>query len=166
MARKRRTREHIIHDLAVNHVERVALLCEYSVERIVHDYGVDLLVFTYDENGEYENELLRIQVKATDQLSVQADGKTIAVRVSRSDVEAWLSELMPCILVLYDAQAESAYWLEIQEEARLGEGETQKSHRVTLHINLSNVWNIDSVRGIAAAKNELYAKIRRLTGHD
>ena len=37
--RKRRTREHVIADLAVNHVERQALLCGFTIERVVHDYG-------------------------------------------------------------------------------------------------------------------------------
>jgi hypothetical protein len=41
--RKRRTREHVIADLSVNHVERQALLCGFSVERIRVDYGIDLI---------------------------------------------------------------------------------------------------------------------------
>jgi hypothetical protein len=40
--RKTRTREHVIADLAVNHVERQVLLCGFTLERIVHDYGLDL----------------------------------------------------------------------------------------------------------------------------
>jgi len=34
-ARKRRTREHVISDLSVNHVERQAL-CGYTIERMAH----------------------------------------------------------------------------------------------------------------------------------
>ena len=36
LARKRRTREHIIADLSVNYVERQALLCGHTIERVVH----------------------------------------------------------------------------------------------------------------------------------
>ena len=36
---------HIIADLSVNHVERFVLRCGYTLERTVHDYGVDLLEF-------------------------------------------------------------------------------------------------------------------------
>jgi hypothetical protein len=54
--RKVRTREHVIAELAVNHVERQALLCGYSVERVVHDYGIDLILFTYSPEGETEND--------------------------------------------------------------------------------------------------------------
>jgi hypothetical protein len=38
----------------VNHVERVALLCGFSVERVQRDYGVDLIIFTYSESGEVQ----------------------------------------------------------------------------------------------------------------
>jgi len=55
MVKKKRPREHIIADLSVNHVERYVLLCGYSVERVEYDYGFDLVIFTYDANGEIEN---------------------------------------------------------------------------------------------------------------
>lgn len=53
--KKRRTREHVIADLSANHVERHALLCGYSVERCLHDYGIDLVITTYDTQGNVEN---------------------------------------------------------------------------------------------------------------
>ena len=59
---KRRTREHVIADLSVNHVERFVLLCGHTVERVLHDYGIDLLLYTYDGNGESENDTIYIQL--------------------------------------------------------------------------------------------------------
>ena len=53
--KKRRTREHVIADLSANHVERQALLCGYAVERRAHDYGIDLVITTYDREGNVEN---------------------------------------------------------------------------------------------------------------
>ncbi len=53
--KKRRTREHVIADLSANHVERHALLCGFSVERVTHDYGIDLWIATYNRAGEIEN---------------------------------------------------------------------------------------------------------------
>jgi len=41
--RKRRTREHIIADLGVNHVEKCILECGWTVQRFSPDYGLDLL---------------------------------------------------------------------------------------------------------------------------
>jgi hypothetical protein len=45
--RKLRTREHVVAELAVNHIERQVLLCEWSLERVAGDYGIDLILFTY-----------------------------------------------------------------------------------------------------------------------
>jgi hypothetical protein len=60
---KLRTREHVIADLAVNHAERQGLMCGYSLERILHDYGLDLVMFTYNVNGEMDDGEILLQVK-------------------------------------------------------------------------------------------------------
>ena len=82
--RKRRTRNHIIADLSANHVERHALLCGYSVERMAHDYGVDLLLYTFNADGEIENDTVKIQLKATDNLTMLQDGERIPFPIFRS----------------------------------------------------------------------------------
>ena len=68
LPRKRRTREHIIADLSVNHVERHVLLCGYVIERIRHDYGIDVAIYTFNKKGEVEDDRILVQLKATDQL--------------------------------------------------------------------------------------------------
>jgi hypothetical protein len=62
--KKRRTREHVIAELGVNYVQRHILLRGHSSELIFHDYGIDLLMFTYNADGEIENGHVEIQVKA------------------------------------------------------------------------------------------------------
>jgi hypothetical protein len=64
--RKRRTREHVIADLSVNHVERFVLRCGWTTERTRHDYGLDLEMKTYNAAGETESEHVLLQLKATD----------------------------------------------------------------------------------------------------
>ena len=66
LARKRRTREHVIADLSINHVERQALLAGYTVNEWLSDYGIDLVLSTYTEEGETESGIIFLQVKATD----------------------------------------------------------------------------------------------------
>ncbi len=80
--KKRRTREHVIADLSVNHVERQALLAGFAVQRIVRDYGIDLFIATYAASGEVENGEIRIQLKATDSPKWVQGGKCLAVRVA------------------------------------------------------------------------------------
>jgi Domain of unknown function (DUF4365) len=100
---KTRTHEHVIADLAVNHVEKQALLGGGTVERIQRDYGLDLILFTYSAAGRIESSHIFVQVKATERLKwLRAGGKS-SFRLERSDLVAWLFQLLPVILVVYDA---------------------------------------------------------------
>ena len=55
--RKRRTREHVIADLSVHHVEGHVLRCGWVVERIVYDYGLDLEINTFDRSEQVHRNL-------------------------------------------------------------------------------------------------------------
>ncbi len=111
---KRRTREHVIADLSANHVERHALLCGYSVERVRHDYGIDLILFTYNTRGEVESAKVFLQLKATDRLRMTADKTLVLFKLQAADLRSWLAEFQPVILVVYDAVQERACWLYVQ----------------------------------------------------
>lgn len=70
---KTRTRQHVIADLSVNHVERQVLLAGHAIQRVQSDYGYDLLMFTYNEQGEVEPGMVFFQAKATDYLPRLSD---------------------------------------------------------------------------------------------
>jgi hypothetical protein len=117
MGRKKcRTREHVIADLSVNHVERFIFQCGSSCERVEHDYGIDLLMFTFDAGGEIENGHVQLQVKATDNRRYHKDTETIACPVEMAHLWSWAGEPWPVILVRYDAAADRGYWLYVQPE--------------------------------------------------
>jgi hypothetical protein len=166
--RKRRTREHIIADLSVNHVERHVLLCGYTVERHRHDYGLDLLLSTYDQNGEVENGDVRLQLKATDHLQVTADGEAIVFRVQRSDLQAWIHEPMPVILVVYDALVDTAYWFYVQAhfEKRPSFDPTRGTQTVTVRIPRANRLDQAAVREFARYKQSVLAQQKGLVHHE
>jgi Domain of unknown function (DUF4365) len=84
--RKRRTREHVLADLSINYLERHVLRCGCSIQRMYSDYGYDLVMSTFNVNGEIEGGIIFFQVKATDDLSLLADGHTISWAVSRRDL--------------------------------------------------------------------------------
>ena len=140
MPRKRRTRQHVIAELSANYVERAALLAGYSVERIEHDYGIDIILFTYDSNGEVDSGQVFIQLKATDSLPVLADSETIAFPVQRADLERWLTEPMPCILIVYDARGDEAYWMYLQAyvQSRTNFDLSQIGETITVHLTKQN----------------------------
>jgi Domain of unknown function (DUF4365) len=114
--RKIRTREHVIADLGVNHLERHILLTGHTPQRITHDYGYGLSMITYARGGEVEGGWAYFQVKATNRLPLLKGGKTISWAVSRRDLKLWLSEIYPVILVIYHAPRDRAYWLDVQDD--------------------------------------------------
>jgi hypothetical protein len=165
--RKRRTRSHIIADLSVNHFERHALLCGYTVERVEHDYGVDLILYTYDANGEPESDAISIQMKATDHLTILEDQQTIAFVVEQADLDSWLAQTMPLILILYDAVAEIAYWLYIQAyfTRQLGFDVARTGKTVTVHVPKSNVVDQAAIRRFAEFKADVARQTKGAVHH-
>lgn len=151
-ARKRRTREHIVADLGVHHVEGPILRCGFTMERILHDYGLDLYITTYAINGEAESDWILFQVKATDHLKRTADGGSVLFRVERIDLNRWLAETYPVILVVYDAQADVGYWLYVQAHFADRRIRVGTSATVTAPIPATNVLDEAAIRRFAAAK--------------
>ena len=94
---KRRTRGHVIADLAVNYVERQVLRCGHVIERTTRDYGIDLTMQVYDAAGRREHGDLYMQVKATDKVVRLRRTGEIALPVERGDVEWWLRSLVPVV---------------------------------------------------------------------
>jgi hypothetical protein len=156
--RKRRTREHVISDLSVNYVERVVLRCGWTVERMRHDYGIDLMMRTYNEKGEAETAAVYMQIKATDRPTRSSDGKTLPIRLEWRDLLFWLNEPMPVILVLYDASVDRAWWLDIQDYFRSQAwGKRAGSTTVTVHIPMSRRLNEAAIRRIGRIQRDLAA---------
>lgn len=141
--------------------------CSYSAERISKDYGIDITMFTYNQNGEIENGSVGIQLKATDSIHLSRDGATIQVRVETAHLEHWLTEPMPVFLILYNATQELAYWLYIQryfernENLRL----SQTAHTVTLHIPVENVVDQGTIAHFAACKRAILEQVQGVIRH-
>lgn len=162
--RKRRTREHVIADLSINFVERAVLECGFSVERKRADYGIDLMIDTYDGRGEVEGGQIKLQVKATDAIARVADGSAVTQRVHVAHLKAWLFDNEVVVIVVYDARTDLAYWLDVQEYARAVALDIGHAKTVTLRIPVTNPWNPDAVRRLRDVKNGLDDLYRRLRG--
>ena len=88
-------------------------LSAYAVDR-THDFGLDLAVGTFDQQGFLESGVVWFRMKATDHLKTSKDGKAVLATVDRRDVLAWIEEANPIILVIYGTATDCAYWLVIQ----------------------------------------------------
>lgn len=160
--RKRRTREHVIADLSANFVERQALLCGYSVERVIHDYGIDLWIATYNAQGEIESCEIRVQLKATDHLKVIENGRGVVLRVDRADLDYWLEQTMPVILVHFDAKSDIAYWLYVQAHFA-GEKRRQlpkAGSRITIRLSTENTVDPAAIRRFAEYRDKVVAQTK------
>jgi hypothetical protein len=154
--KKRRTRGHIIADLAVNHIERQVLFAGFTMQRIASDYGLDALIKTYDARGEVENGLVWLQIKATDHARRFRRRGSIALRVQRKDLIHWLGEIYPVILTLYDATVDQAFWLHVQEEFRRGKvfALPRTGASLTVQVPRRSVVNQQAVREFQRRKSQ------------
>jgi hypothetical protein len=117
LPRKQRTRQHVIADLAVNHVERFVFEAGFTAERMRFDYGYDLTVVTYDSAGYVEPECAQIQVKATEHAHWSASGDLV-FDISVLDYNLWTSATLPVFLVVFEAMRRRAYWIYVQQYFR------------------------------------------------
>jgi hypothetical protein len=111
--RKRRTRQHVIADQSVNHVERFIIDEGHTAQRIEKDYGFDLLLFTFDEHGYVEPGFACLQLKATESLPLT--GSYHYYDLDIRDYNLWIFQNVPVILILYDAIRRKAYWVDVQQ---------------------------------------------------
>jgi len=159
---KRRTREHIIADLAVNHIERSVLLAGYTMHRMVNDYGLDEIVRTYSRRGRVERGLIWLQIKATDHPQKLQEQAAVAVRVERRDLIHWLGEQYPAILAIYDASLDQACWLHVQRSFEGGKVfELAKAATVTVHVPLSQIVNREAIGHFRRLKVHVEAAWRK-----
>jgi hypothetical protein len=165
--RKTRTREHVIADLAINHVERQIILCGWTVERMVHDYGVDLTMYTFDAVGEVQNGDVAIQVKATERIRNLSSRQAISFPIARSDLVTWLAETMPVILVLYDVASDRAYWLYVQAyfERLTRFNLFRVGETVTVRIPVAQVLDTAAVRRFAAFRDAVNSQLAGVVRH-
>ncbi len=114
--RKSRTREHVIADLSLHFVAGYVLRAGYTIEAHYQDYGIDAHIETFDGDGEVENGLIFVQLKATDTIARYRMGDgDLSFPMETRDLNYWAKEPYPAYLVLYDAPADAAYWLYIQK---------------------------------------------------
>src|ERR1700676_3331917 len=104
---KQRTRAHVIADLSVHHVEGFILQEGHTAQRLDSDYGYDLVLWTFDEQGYIEPDEVYFQLKARETLQVV--GSEYVIDLDIRDYNLWMLDKAPVILILYDASRKRAY---------------------------------------------------------
>jgi hypothetical protein len=153
--RKQRTRQHVIADQSVNYVERFVIDEGHTVQRLEYDYGYDLHMITYDEDGYVEPGSIYIQLKASERLVESAAGYIFDLDIR--DYNLWMMEPMPVILILFDASRRRAFWLHIQRYFQeIAPRRPRKgAQTVRLHVSRRQPVNRRAIARMRAAKQEV-----------
>jgi hypothetical protein len=158
---KRRTRQHVIADQSVNHAERFIIDEGHTAQRLEKDYGYDLLLFTFDEQGYSEPDFLSLQLKAAE--SLRAVGADYVFDADLRDYNLWMLETMPVILILFDAGRRRAYWLHVQGYFREDAARRPKKGAKTVRVRVPGQ-RVLNPRAIAKIRDLKREARRRLVG--
>lgn len=133
-----------------------------------YHYGIDVNLYTYNSsNGEIENGSIFIQLKASDNPRYLKDGKYVSFSLEKRDLESWLSEPFPVILVLYDASQDKAYWLYVQRYFEsLSDFDLKKvGQTYTVNLNINQVVSVVTVKKWAMFKERILSQIEKVVTH-
>jgi len=156
----------VIADQSVNYVERVVIDEGHTPRRTVHDYGYDLDVTTYDQDGYVEPGLFYIQIKAAAEL--KESGTNFLFDLDIRDYNLWMDELMPVVLVLYDASRRRAYWLDVQDYFRRDFGRRPRKNAKTVRVLVGKrrVFNGRAVAALRVIVRRTLDVLKGIDNHD
>jgi hypothetical protein len=161
LPRKRHPRQHVIADLSVNHVERIILEAGHAIQRPTSDYGYDLMVATFDEQGYAEPGLVLLQFKAAESLD---EGLHFAFDIDVRDYNLWMMEELPVLLVLYDAGRRKAYWVCVQTYfERTGQQPRRGAKTIRALVPRRQLLSRRGINLIQAMKRDWVTRIARYT---
>lgn len=153
--RKQRTRQHFIEDFGMNHIEFHVLSAGCTLQRQFYDYGYDAFINTYNENGEFENNFIQIQLKSTDHLKFSVTKNAILFDLEKRDLELWLYSDLPVIFVIYDAVKRVAYWLDLLDYFRINRDKLKNVNKfVRIYIPSEHIFTDITVQKFRKIKNK------------
>ena len=121
---------------SVNFIERFIVDAGHTAQRVDADYGYDLYVSTFDEEGYCENGVIYVQIKATDNIEFSSAGTHLVFDLTIRDYNLWVDETMPVLLVLFDAQKRRAWWLNVQRYFAEKHGRRPQADAKTVRVSI------------------------------
>lgn len=100
-----------------------------------NDYGVDA-VLEYSNNGLFKNEKFECQIKATKNLAVLKNKKTISFSLEVKTLNYAVNSTIPFFLLVVDVNTEMIYFIKLEKKMKEKIGKNQK--KVNVHIPMSN----------------------------
>jgi hypothetical protein len=164
---KRRTREHIIADLSLVHVQFFIATAGFTSEATTKDYGYDLAVNTFDGDGLIEPGSILIQLKASESLKPHSDNTSYSFDLDVRDYNLWIKELNPVFLILFEASSTRAYWLYLQQYAAQSMNRKPRAGAKTVRVKIprGNRVRTNFFRHARRLKERVFAKLVGLNAH-
>jgi len=146
----------VIAAQSTNHVERFIIDEGHTAQRLESDYGYDLILMTYDAQGYAEPGSVFLQLKASETLA--ESGTDYAFNLDVRDYNLWVTELMPVVLVLFDASRRRAFWLPVQSYFEEDPSRTPKRGAKTVRVRVPKRQAVSrrAVARLRASKQEIF----------
>lgn len=159
--RKQRTRQHVISDQSVNYVERFIIDAGHTAQRVEKDYGYDLLLFTFDEQGYAEAGLVSLQLKASETLG--QSGTDYVFDLDSRDYNLWIMDRKPVFLILFEASRRRAYWLNVQDYFQGDPARRPRAGTKTVRVRIpaTQALNRRSIARMRVTKQDALTRGRR-----
>ncbi|WP_363266305.1 DUF4365 domain-containing protein [Sediminibacterium sp.] len=105
-----------------------------------------------------------MQLKATDHIKLKITQKTITFPVDKRDLNLWLKQFDPVMLVVYDSKKNKSYWLYIQAYFASIKNFKLKSigKSKSVSIPIKNVITRTAMQKFASYKQALYAQLKNI----
>jgi hypothetical protein len=155
----------VIAAQSINYVERFIIEEGHTAERLASDYGYDLVLYTYDEDGFAEEGAVYLQLKASEKL--KASGGGFAFDVDLRDYTRWIREPMPVILILFDASKRKAHWVYVQRYFAENESRKPRQGAQTIRIGVPKrqVVSRRAIKTMRAYKQEVLDQLEGAIDH-
>ena len=164
---KKRTREHVIADFSLVHVQYFIVNAGFTSEAITKDYGYDLTVNTFDKGGRIEAGSILIQLKASETLRFDPTTNSYLFNLDIRDYNLWINEPNPVFLILYEARSRRAYWLYVQQYLKATQAPKPRANANTVRVRVSmdNKVRTSLFKHARNLKNDILSKIGVLNLH-
>jgi hypothetical protein len=112
----------------------------------MNDYGIDGIIQVFRQTGEIDKKIVNFQLKSTDHIQYSSSKEALKFDLNMRDLEFWLSHDRPTLLLLFDAQKEVAYFIDLEIYFQINRESLLKVHKfVRVYLPIHQVFNTQAV---------------------
>ena len=130
------------------------------------EYSYDATVRTFNKKGEIEPDVFFIQVKSTSKIEFSAKHNGYRLELEKRDMELWLDETWPVLVVLYDGENDIGYFVELHEYFKKNRLILQDINKYkSIYLSADNVFTPETIIKYHKKKNNIHEIFKSLQRH-